>query len=185
MCCVPNVAVASTGNYPTTIYNNARHTDDYISMARGSTSNGILKWYSVTEGIVPSSAISNGIIYVGSGDHNVYALDARTGAKVWNYTTGNRLSFWSAPPTVTNGIVYLGCWDHNVYALDANTGAKIWSYETGNFVFSSPTVSNGVVYVGSLDHNVYALDANTGAMIWKFTTGAEINSSPAVAYEIK
>jgi len=37
---------------------------------------------------------------VGSDDGNVYALDATTGAKVWNYTTFGPA--WSSP-TVANG----------------------------------------------------------------------------------
>ena len=66
MFCMPNGATASTGNYSTTFHNNARHTGDHIPMARGSTSNGILNWNYVTEGILTSPATPNGIVYVGS-----------------------------------------------------------------------------------------------------------------------
>jgi outer membrane protein assembly factor BamB len=83
-----NVAVASTGNYPTTIYNNARHTDDYISITRGSNSNGILLERYTTRDSVTSPAVSNGIVYVGSDYTKVYALNANTGAMMWEYTTG-------------------------------------------------------------------------------------------------
>ena len=72
MFCVPNGAVASTGNYSTTFHNNARHTGDHIPMARGSTSNGISNWNYVPEGILTSPATLNGIVYIGSWDHNVY-----------------------------------------------------------------------------------------------------------------
>jgi outer membrane protein assembly factor BamB len=54
---------------------------------------------------------------VGSGDNNVYALNARTGTKIWNFTTGSYV--WSSP-TVTNGIVYIGSLDQKVYALNTN-----------------------------------------------------------------
>jgi len=139
--CTLNVATASTGNYSTTFHNNARHTGDHILMTRGSTSNGTLNWNYVTEGILhSSSATPNGIVYIGDGDHNVYALDANTGTKIWSYTTGDMVH---SSPTVANGIVYIGSLDHNVYALNANTGTKIWSYTTGNWVLSSPAVPNG------------------------------------------
>ncbi|MGB8312203.1 MAG: PQQ-binding-like beta-propeller repeat protein [Halobacteriota archaeon] len=36
----------------------------------------------------PSFTTPNGIVYIGSLDHNVYALNVKTGTKVWNYTTG-------------------------------------------------------------------------------------------------
>jgi len=64
--------------------------------------------------VVSSPTVANGIAYVGSDDGNVYALDATTGMKVWNYTTFGPV--WSSP-TVVNDIVYVGGDDHNVYAL--------------------------------------------------------------------
>ena len=48
-----------------------------------------LKWSYATGNRVQSSpAVVNGVVYVGSDDHNVYALNASTGAKLWSYTTG-------------------------------------------------------------------------------------------------
>ncbi len=48
-----------------------------------------LKWKFTTGGAVISSpTIVNGVVYVGSGDKNIYALDANTGSKIWNFTTG-------------------------------------------------------------------------------------------------
>ncbi|MGB8310541.1 MAG: PQQ-binding-like beta-propeller repeat protein [Halobacteriota archaeon] len=191
--CVPNIAVASTGNYPTTIYNNARHTDDYISITRGSNSNGILLERYTTKSIGEPTAASNGIVYIGGGGHNVYALNADTGNLVWNYTTG--FDVYSSP-AVANGIVYVGscgtALNHSVYALDARTGTEIWIYTTGDSVtppalaggVTSPAVANGIVYVGSDYTKVYALNANTGAMVWEYTTGGEVNSSPAIADSI-
>ena len=87
-----------------------------------------------------SPAIINGLVYVGSHDHNVYALNAATGAKLWSYTTGDSVE---SSPSVTNGIVYIGSNDHNIYALDAQSGAKIWNYTTGNAVYSCPAVVDG------------------------------------------
>ena len=60
-----------------------------------------------------SPIVANGIVYVGSYDHNVYALNATTGTKVWNYATGDAV--WYSP-IVANGIVYVGCYGHDVYA---------------------------------------------------------------------
>ncbi len=36
-----------------------------------------------------SPAVSNGVVYIGSGDHNVYALDAASGRLRWQFSTGN------------------------------------------------------------------------------------------------
>ena len=101
--------------------------------------------------------MSNGVVYVGSEDDNVYALNASTGALIWKYATGGMIMVSS--PAVADGRVYIGSNDYNVYSLNASNGALIWKYTTGGYVVSSPAVSNGVVYVGSYDDKIYALNA--------------------------
>ena len=83
----------------------------------------------------------------------MYALNARTGAKLWSYATGGTVL---ASPAVANGVVYFGSNDYNEYALNAHTGAKLWSFDTGYFAQSSPAVLDGTVYVGSQAGYVYA-----------------------------
>jgi outer membrane protein assembly factor BamB len=119
------------------------------------------------------------VVYVGSTDKRVYALNASTGALLWSFPTGGAVY---SSPAVANGVVYIGSDDGNVYALSASTGgALLWSFTAGNVVRSSPAVANGVVYVGPDDGNVYAFDASTGGLLWSFATGVGISSSPAVA----
>ena len=60
-----------------------------------------------------SMAVVGGYVYFGSYDRNVYCLDASTGDKVWNYTTGNTVE---SCPSISNGYVYVGSWDGNVIA---------------------------------------------------------------------
>jgi eukaryotic-like serine/threonine-protein kinase len=72
-----------------------------------------------------SPAVAGGAVYFGSGDRNVYALDARSGELKWKFTTGNVVH---ASPAVAGGVVYIGSWDRNLYALDAGTGAAIWKF---------------------------------------------------------
>ena len=99
--CTLNIATASTSNHSTTFYNNARHIDDQIPKAKGSTSNVVSNRNCVTKGIFTSSATSNGVVYIGSQDGNVYALNANTGTKMWSYTTRDWVL---SSPTIVNGI---------------------------------------------------------------------------------
>jgi hypothetical protein len=105
----------------------------------------------------------DGVVYIGSNDNNLYALNATTGALRWSYATGNEVQ---SLPAVVNGVVYVGGFDNSVYALNASTGALIWRYTSGGRVYSSSAVTNGVVYIGSADDNFYALQATTGARLW-------------------
>jgi outer membrane protein assembly factor BamB len=156
---------------------NPAHTGVYDD--GGIHPTGQLKWkYTTGDWVESSPAVANGIVYVGSRDHNLYALDADTGALIWKYTTGGEVF---SSPAVADGIVYAGSVDNNLYTLNASTGALIWKYTTGGEVLSSPAVANGVVYAGSIDNNLYALNVTTGALIWKYKTGDWVQSSPAVA----
>ena len=103
--------------------------------------------------------VANGVVYVGSGDGNLYAIDAVTGTEKWRFKTGDIIF---SSPAVSNGIVYIWSYDKNLYAIDAFTGKEKWRFATGNSVDSSPVVANGNVYIGSNDNNLYAIDAVTG-----------------------
>ena len=53
------------------------------------------------------------MVYVGSNDQKVYALDGITGAVLWGYTTGG----FVGDPAVSDGVVYVGSFDKNLYAF--------------------------------------------------------------------
>ena len=108
------------------------------------------------------------------------ALNASSGAEIWNYTTQDWVDSF---PAVANGYVYVGSWeaDKNIYCLDALTGAKIWNFTTHDGVTSSPAVVGDYVYVGGWDGNIYCLNALTGANVWTYPTHGHLSSSPAVS----
>jgi eukaryotic-like serine/threonine-protein kinase len=139
---------------------------------------GELSWSFQTGGEIHSSpAVVNGIIYFGSQDHNLYAIDAVTGEQRWVFQTGSAVE---SSPAVSNGVVYFGSNDGNFYALDAATGNKRWAYQTPYAVRSSPTVADGKVYFGADDYYLYCLDVKKGTRIWRFQAQGYVNSSPAV-----
>jgi outer membrane protein assembly factor BamB len=162
-----------------------------------------VKWKFHTDGLVISTpAIANGVAYVGSTDHNLYAVDLGSGTAKWKFETGARIS---SSPAVERGIVYVESYDGHLYAVDARTGRLTWKFavpgerrfagshlhgylpaaevmpDQFDVYLSSPAVWHGVVYFGSGDGNVYALDATTGQLKWKYKTGDVVHASPAIA----
>lgn len=138
----------------------------------------ITKWTFKTSSPVTSSpTVVNGIVYFGSHDHNLYAVDAATGEQMWPFLTGKKVY---SSPTVDNGIVYFGSQDCNLYALNASTGQKMWSFPAESAIDSSPTVANGIVYFGSHDHKLYAVDVASGLEKWVFSTSHFVASSPTI-----
>ena len=121
--------------------------------------------------------------FVGSDDHKVYALDAKTGTELWSYTTDGEI-FISAP-AVRNGIAYVGSCGigtgHTVYPLNASTGTLLWSYATGAGIQASFAIEGGLIYVASADTYLYALDATTGVKRWDYLSGGFYTSSPTAA----
>ena len=126
-----------------------------------------------------SPTLGKGVIYIGSADGNLYAVDVESGRERWRFATGDRIR---STPTVSGGRVYVGSWDGRVYALDASTGEEAWRFDTGNRVQGSPAVAAGRVVVGSRSAKLFCLDAGTGEEIWIHTheDGSWVESSPVV-----
>jgi eukaryotic-like serine/threonine-protein kinase len=137
-----------------------------------------------------SPVVWNSTVFFGSGDGNVYALDAAAGTLKWKFHTGDVVH---ASPAIADGKLYVGSWDSYFYALDANTGREIWRFKTGEDhdiynqvgIQSSATIANGLVIFGCRDSNLYALDAVTGKQRWLFNNkGSWVITSPVI-YEGK
>jgi eukaryotic-like serine/threonine-protein kinase len=162
-----------------------------------------VKWKFQTKGIVLSSpAVVGDTLYVGSADHNLYALDIATGTQKWAFKTASSVA---SSPAVTNGTVYFLSYDGNFYAVDAADGKLRWKFQTGgerrfaakhlhgsqptaetmpdpfDVYLSSPVVWQGAVYFGCGDGNVYSLDATQGTLNWKFKTGDVVHASPVIS----
>lgn len=158
----------------------------HSSTALVGPSNLTIAWKYTTGGsVISSPTVANGVVYVGSQDKNVYALNAQNGNLIWNFVTGGSIEDSAA---VAGGMLYIESDDGYVYCLNAQTGSLSWHTYVGNnlhftyanlMLTSSPVVSGGMVYIGSLDSNLYALNADTGAVVWKTPAGGPIECSPA------
>ena len=88
-----------------------------------------VKWkFATGDRVVSSPVFSDGVIYFGSDDHNVYAVDAATGRQIWKVST---LGPVASSPAVAGGIVYFTSYDGRFYAVDAKNGKLKWKFATG------------------------------------------------------
>jgi outer membrane protein assembly factor BamB len=73
-----------------------------------------------------SPVLANGRLFVAAIDaHQVFALDAGSGERLWQFTAGARVD---SPPTIWNGRALFGASDGYVYCLRAADGQLIWRY---------------------------------------------------------
>ncbi len=148
------------------------------SQYNGPTTN-TTKWkYRTGNSIyVSSPAIgSDGTIYIGSMDDNLYAINP-TGTLKWKYLTDDSIE--SSPAIGSDGTIYIGTLNDSLYAINP-TGTLKWKYSTDDSIASSPAIgSDGTIYIGSIDNYLYAINP-TGTLKWKYQTGNYITSSPAI-----
>jgi polyvinyl alcohol dehydrogenase (cytochrome) len=77
-------------------------------------------------------AVAGGLIFVGSQDGTVFALDRRSGCARWTFRasaevrTGIVVSPWRAGDTAAQPRLYFGDVIGNVYAVKARTGGLVW-----------------------------------------------------------
>ena len=79
-----------------------------------------------------SPIVVGDVVSISSTDHNLYALEARTGALLWSYTTGGGIL---SSPAEADGMVYVGHRDHTLYALDNPCGCRGWLGESQRVSF--------------------------------------------------
>lgn len=111
-----------------------------------------------------SPAVVDGVVvFVGSVNGKVYAVDADTGNTIWSWDVGTKVE---SSPAVAGGMVYIGANDGRVYAFDLVTGQIKWSHQVTSLMVSPcVVVANGLVYSG-VEDVLYALDAETGNPRW-------------------
>lgn len=142
-------------------------------------SSGLVKWKFKTGGIIRTAPISyKGVIYFGSDDGFLYAIDPSSGKELWKFKTQGKVQSTSS---VSGNKIVFGSSDHKLYCLDINEkGKKIWEFKTDGEITSCPAIYENNVVFGSKDKKVYSLDISNGKKKWDFLTSGEITASPTI-----
>ena len=125
--------------------------------------------------------ISQGSLYIGSYDNNLYAIDAADGKFQWKYPTDGGIV---SRPAVLDGNIYVGSEDKRLHVISARSGKVVWTYYTEGPIRSSPRIAEGHVFIGSDDYHLHAVNITTGRMAWRFETADPVRSTPFVMNEL-
>lgn len=139
------------------------------------------EWQSaIGDKIWATPIVYNGMIYIGSFDKKVYAINTSDGSVEWTFT-GATGAFVSRA-TIHEGVVYIGSLDRYLYAIDSMTGAQLWKTDApaGNFFWASAVISGEAIYAPNLDGNVYVYNIRSGELITEISLGSSIVSDPVV-----
>jgi eukaryotic-like serine/threonine-protein kinase len=143
---------------------------------------GNIKWrFKAKRALTSSPIYTNGIIYVGSVDTLLYALDAKSGYIIWRFRMAKATI---STPFITDNYIFTGSVDSHIYCIDLHSAKEIWNFATDNQVTSSPITYQDSVYCGSVDGAMYCLEFRTGRLRWKFQTGGPITGTPVIADDV-
>ncbi|HWR98002.1 MAG TPA: PQQ-binding-like beta-propeller repeat protein [Candidatus Methanoperedens sp.] len=102
------------------------------------TRSQIEAFYTTDDGFSPAS-VHAGVVYAGGHDGWIYAIDARSGKKLWEHKTGGHVM---TTPQYREGRVFAGSMDGYLRALDARDGSLVWQVQFGARMW------NGLRYSG-------------------------------------
>lgn len=150
-------------------------------------SSGSLNWCSGPNAYTGSPSASKSVVYatvVTASQAILYAFNATTGAKIWQYTPAGGDFGFDDPPAIAGRKVYFAANQEGpVYALNATNGSLIFTAGAGSQgakTLSAPSVANGVVYVACYA-GLCAYNASTGASLLVTGSGGGASQSPAIA----
>ena len=130
--------------------------------------------------------VKDGIMYVVTGNDDVFVLNAKTGEMLWERWSGidQKIStvccgWLNRGLAMGEGMLFLGQLDANLVALDIKTGKEVWKtpiedWHNGYGVTSAPLYYEGIVYSGNtggefgVRSRLTALDAKTGNILWRW-----------------
>jgi quinohemoprotein ethanol dehydrogenase len=132
--------------------------------------------------------VIDGIMYIPTGNDDIFALDATNGRKLWEWngdipqTNDLICCGWDNRGVAAgDGLVFTGLLDGSFAGLDQKTGKLMWKtqledYHDGYSITGAPRYYDGMVFTGmsggenGIRGRLYALDAKTGKELWRFYT---------------
>lgn len=126
-------------------------------------------------------AVDRGLVYIGSYDHNLYAINSVTGKFFWKYPTDRGVV---STPAIHDNNVYFGSEDQRLHVVSSRSGRVNWTYYTNGPIRSSPHIAESHVFIGSDDGNLHAVNTLSGRRAWQMEIGMPIRSTPLVYQDL-
>jgi outer membrane protein assembly factor BamB len=130
-------------------------------------------------GITSTATVQNGVVYVGGGDGNMYALNASNGSVIWKTMLGTFPYYNWSSPLVYNNALYIGLASYcpppevqgKLIALNISDGSVAASLslvhngQTGAAVWSSPAVdsTSNTIYIATGNNQSHRLSQQQNA----------------------
>ena len=120
------------------------------------------------------------VVYVGTSDRLMLALDASSGELVWPEPFNAGHSIWGQA-AYRGGILYVTSLDRALHALDAETGIELWKTEFEGAIASQPVLNDDMVFVSEYGSQVHAVNGANGNIVWSAPAQNWVWGAPAYA----
>jgi eukaryotic-like serine/threonine-protein kinase len=142
---------------------------------------GRQRWRVRSEAPIEASVLASPeVIVMAVATGAIRALDARSGAVLWEVEPELRTERIAAPVRAGDAVIVAGG-DGSVEALDFRTGATLWTTNVDAPVRNNPAVVDGVVFLTTTRGQVVALDAATGKVRWQAQPSTGELTGPSVS----
>lgn len=134
-----------------------------------ASTDGVVKWLVVTEGVV---------VFVGRSE-TVRALDLSSGELLWSFGPG----VWMQPPAVSGNRLFLGSGLELVHAIDAGDGNELWNMSLDLASLNQigqPLLQDDWLLFNTVTGDIYALLATTGEQLLHQATGFDVRVGGAI-----
>lgn len=162
----------ATGAAPAKVDEKERRLNTYDPPVWAFPTHGPIGWSAS-----PILSRDQKLVFVGSSDGRLYAINPENGAAAFNYD--------SDAPILTTPV----CLDDRLLvcdsggktqAIDSTSGAIIWSHSGEDLIVASPVLSGNHVIVCNRSGHVTALDVRMGRKLWQFDAAESIVAAPKV-----
>jgi outer membrane protein assembly factor BamB len=127
----------------------------------------------------PTPVLAVGILYVGSGDGSVHAVDEATGRRVWRSDVGGKVR---GTAVVTGDRVVVGTFAGQLKALDRRTRTELWQTRNMGPIVGGVALVGDRIVAGSRYGALAAFDLVSGTRHWfsqLWGSSAESEATPA------
>ena len=125
-----------------------------------------------------SPAVVDGVVYAGSGDGVVHALELGSGQERWKAELGAEAS---ASLLVVGNLVVAADSAGTIHALSRADGTSVWTVQTDGPITGSPAVVGDRIVAATRRGTIFTLEVATGRIAWQTAAVGEISRSVAVA----
>ncbi len=148
-----DASIAIAGDY---IYAGAQELAPLLYCFARADGREIWRYTGNPKGYWSTPTVADGRVHVGGEDGMMHTVDAKSGAPLWTFPTGDGI--WSSP-SVVDGKVIFGSRDFHLYCLDAKSGTEVWKVKLDGRIISSPCIVGGKIWVGTATGYFYCLSA--------------------------